>query len=170
MPSKRLRDACGLTRREAMRLFGSASALSLIPPALAHYPVGNPPLDASWQPRFLAPADVETVACLSECILSSAQTAVARDPSVHRYIDFALSEAEPSFQASFEEGLVWLENYVTRARGVNFTSLDRSEQYQLLAEISDTSRSHEPKGYAFLTQIKQLTIEGYYRPEGGIFS
>ena len=48
-----------------------------------------------------------------------------------------------------------------------FIELDRDQQHQLLTVISDTSRSHEPKGYAFLTQIKQLTIEGYYRSETG---
>ena len=51
--------------------------------------------------------------------------------------------------------------------GKRFTELDRGQQHQLLTAISDTSRSHEPKGYAFLTQIKQLTIEGCYCSETG---
>ena len=111
----------------------------------------------------LDPGDVEMVACLSECTLPRAEAPGARPAAVHEYIDEALVRAEPSTQSAFEEGLAWLKDYVARSAGQPFVELDRDHQHRLLAEISDTSRAHQPKGYAFLTQIKQLTIEGYYR-------
>ena len=171
MPSEKHRQGSGLSRREALRFLGAASALPLFHPALTHHPPVEPvePVElaagSAWRPLFLDPKDVEIVASLSDCIVPRTRAPGARDAAVHEYIDFALSRAEPSVQASFSEGLRWLDDYVRRSmrQRLTFTELDRDQQHQLLAEISDTSRSHEPKGYAFFTQIKQLTIEGYYR-------
>jgi hypothetical protein len=102
---------------------------------------------------------------LSDCIVPATRAPGTRDAAVHEYIDLALSRAELEVQNSFKKGLVWLEEYVSRStrQPLAFSALDRDEQHQLLAEISDTSRAHEPTGYAFLTLVKQLTIEGYYR-------
>ena len=85
------------------------------------------------------------------------------------YIDFALSRADGATQKSFTDGLSWLDAHVLRLRSRRFVELDLEEQHQLLEEISDTSRSHEPKGYAFFTQLKQLSIEGYYLSEVGMY-
>ncbi len=165
MPSETHRLGSGLSRREALRFLGAASALPLFHPALSHHPIVRVAAGSSWKPRFLDPKDVELVASLSDCIIPRTRAPGARDASVHEYIDFALCRAEPSVQTSFNEGLTWLEEYVSRSmrQNLTFTELDRDQQHQLLAEISDTSRAHEPKGYAFFTQLKQLTIEGYYR-------
>ena len=168
MPSGKHRQGSGFSRREALCFLGSASALPLVPPALRNDPLVRVAAGASWQPRFLEPGDVETVASLSECVILGPRPPGARDGAVLEYIDLALSRAEPAVQTSFNEGLSWLGEHVSRSMRKPFTELDRDQQHRLLAAISDTSRSHEPKGYAFLTQIKQLTIEGYYRSETGI--
>ena len=168
MPSGKHRQGSGFSRREALRFLGSASALPLVPLALRNDPLVRVAAGASWQPRFLDPGDVETVASLSECVIPRPRTPGAGDGAVLEYIDLALSRAEPAIQTCFNEGLSWLDEHVSRSMRKPFTELDRDQQYRLLAAISDTSRSHEPKGYAFLTQIKQLTIEGYYRSETGI--
>ena len=153
MPSGKYPQSSGFSRREALRYLGSASALPFVP------------LDAalSRPPRFLDPGDVETVASLSECVALGPPG--ARGTALLEYIDLALSRAEPAVQQSFREGLAWFDGYVSRLMRTRFTELAPDQQHQLLAAISDTSRSHEPMGYAFLTQIKQLTIEGYYRSE-----
>ena len=172
MPSGKHRQGSGFSRREALRFLGSASALPLVPSALRNDPFVRVAVGASWQPRFLDPGDVETVASLSECVIPGPwlrpRTPGAGDGAVLEYIDLALSRAEPAIQTCFNEGLSWLDEHVSRSMRKPFTELDRDQQHRLLAAISDTSRSHEPKGYAFLTQIKQLTIEGYYRSETGI--
>lgn len=167
MPSGKHLQGSGFSRREVLRFLGSASALPLVHPALTDDPLVHVAAVASWQPRFLDPGDVETVASVSECVISWPWPPGAREGEVLEYIDLALSRAEPAVQSSFNEGLSWLDDYVSRAMRKRFTELDRDQQHQLLTVISDTSRSHEPKGYAFLTQIKQLTIEGYYRSETG---
>ena len=164
MPSGKHPKSSGFSRREALRYLGSASALPLVPTSLTNDLV-RIAAGRSWQPRFLDPNDVETVGSLSECVILGPPS--AGDGAVLEYIDLALSRAEPAVQQSFKEGLSWLDEYVSRSMRKRFTELARDQQHELLAAISDTSRSHEPKGYAFLTQIKQLTIEGYYRSEIG---
>ena len=169
MPSGKHLQGSGFSRREVLRFLGSASALPLVHPALTNDTLVQVAAGASWQPRFLGPGDVETVASLSECVISGPwpRPPGARERAVLEYIDLALSRAEPAVQTSFNEGLSWLDGYVSRSMRKRFTELDRDQQHQLLTAISDTSRSHQPKGFAFLTQIKQLTIEGYYRSETG---
>ena len=164
MPSGKHPKSSGFSRREALRYLGSASALPFVPTSLTNDLV-RIAAGRSWQPRFLDPNDVETVGSLSECVIAGPPS--AGDGAVLEYIDLALSRAEPAVQQSFKEGISWLDEYVSRSMRKRFTELARDQQHELLAAISDTSRSHEPKGYAFLTQIKQLTIEGYYRSEIG---
>ncbi len=163
MPSNRERPSSGISRRDALRFIGSATALPLLPPALPPHPSAPAAKDTSWQPRFLDPKDVETVVSLSECVLPRIDRPGARDRAVHEYIDLALSRAEPRVQNAFNDGLSWLESHVSTSRQRKFTELDRDDQRRLLAEISDTSRSRDPRGYAFLTQVKQLTIEGSWQ-------
>jgi hypothetical protein len=167
MPSGKNRLGAGLSRREALRFLGSASALPLVYPALSHHRY-DAPAPRGWQPRFLAGEDVDTVACLSECVMPPTPAPGPRSNAVHEYIDDALYRAEPSVQAAFEDGLAWLKAYARRSAGRAFIDLGRGHQLRLLAEISDTSRAHEPKGYAFLTLIKQLTIEAYYSADAGV--
>lgn len=159
MPSNRERPSSGISRRDALRFIGSATALPLLLPP----PSARAAKDTSWQPRFLDPKDVETVASLSECVLPRTDRLGARDRSVHEYIDLALSRAELGEQHAFNDGLSWLESHVSASRQRRFTELDRDDQRRLLAEISDTSCFSNPRGHAFLTQVKQLTIEGSWR-------
>ena len=168
MPSGKHPQSSGFSRREALRFLGFASALPLVPLALTNDPLAHVTAGASWQPRFLDPGDIETVVSLSECVILGPRPPGARDARVLEYIDFTLSRAESAVQSSFNEGLSWLDEYVSRSMRKRFTELARDQQHRLLAAISDTSRSHEPKGFAFLTLIKQLTIEGYYRSETGM--
>ena len=159
----RERPSSGISRRAALRFIGSATALPLLPPALTLNPSAPAAKDTLWQPRFLDRKDVEMVASLSECVLPRTDRPDARDRAVHEYIDLALSRAEPCTQNAFSDGLAWLQSYVLESRQRKFTELGRDEQRRLLAEISDTSRSNDPRGHAFLTQVKQLTIEGSWQ-------
>ncbi|MCH2279033.1 MAG: gluconate 2-dehydrogenase subunit 3 family protein, partial [Vicinamibacterales bacterium] len=43
------------------------------------------------------------------------------------------------------------------------------EQNRLLAELSEPGRSTSSQGHAFFVQMKELTIEGYYRSEAGMY-
>ena len=100
------------------------------------------------------------MAALSECIIPGTRTS---GTAWRAYVDDALEHADPGFQTAFKDGLTWLDRYVSRSTSTSFVELEREHQHRLLEAISDNNRAHEPMGYAFLTQIKQLTIEGYYR-------
>ena len=156
-------------RRTALRYLGSATALPLFHSALAQSSIVGLVASESFTPRFLDARDVKTVARLAALIIPRTDSPGAADKAVHEYIDYALSESDRATQKSFQDGLRWLDEHVAASRHRRFVELDDNEQHQLLEEISDTSRSHEPTGYAFFTQLKQLSIEGYYLSEVGMY-
>ena len=145
----------GMSRRKALRILSTAPAI----------PLFHPGASPSWKPEFLEPHELETVASLSECILTTSEASGRRVVAVHEYIDLALDRSDARVQGQFRDGLAWFDGHLSRNGKGRFVDLSRQEQLHLLEAISDTSRAHEPKGYAFFTQIKQLTIEGYYREQ-----
>ncbi|MBF86275.1 MAG: hypothetical protein CL489_17610 [Acidobacteria bacterium] len=154
------------SRREALRVFGAAAALPLFDPGRLHHPLAQVPSGQAWQPRFLDVNQVETVASIAECIIPRTDTPGARDAGVHEYVDFALERAEATVQQRFTDGLTWFTAHVATLRRRTFTELGRDEQSRLLAELSEPTSSQGP---AFFVQMKELTIEGYYRSEAGMF-
>lgn len=159
----------GVSRREALRVLGAAAALPLFDPGRLHHPLAQVPAGEAWQPRFLDRNHVELVVSLAECIIPRTDTPGARDAAVHEYIDFTLARAESTVQQRFTDGLAWFDAYVAASRRAAFTELDPDRQNDLLTELSDPGRSPAPEGHAFFTQMKDLTIEGYYRSEAGMF-
>ena len=107
MPSEKRRHGAGLSRREALRFLGSASALPLMYPGFVHHRYELRSANEVWQPAFLDPEDVETVASLAECIIPGTRRSDAGDRAVHEYIDDALKRADPSFQADFRDEINW---------------------------------------------------------------
>ena len=160
-----------VSRREALQLLGADAALPLLDPGRLHHPLAAVPAGQAWQPRVLTgtPTDVETVAAVAERIIPRTETPGARDAGVHEYIDFALERGEASARQAFAEGLRWFEGHVRESRQTAFTDLDRAQQDEVLTELSDPASAPAPEGHAFFLRMKELTIDGYYRSEAGMF-
>ena len=157
------------SRREVLRVFGAAAALPLFDPGRLHHPLAQVPSGQAWQPRFLDLEQVETVASIAERIIPRTDTPGARDAAVHEYIDFALDRAEAAVQQRFIAGLAWFSEHVAVSRRRRFPELESDEQNRLLAELSEPGRSTSSQGHAFFVQMKERTIEGYYRSEAGMY-
>lgn len=151
--------SAGYSRRDALRVLGAASSLPFLTAASAAAFSGA----LGWQPKCLSPRAAKTVERLVESVLAQVETPGVEHAGIHEYIDLVLSRSDESVRTRFEEGLSWLDAYSRQSRRRNFADLSRRERRSLLEEISDTSANHEPDGYRFLTEVKQLTIEGYYR-------
>ena len=145
-------------RRTALKALGSLSLLALPHPAV--------PLQhgETWTPRFLDDAELDAVTELAELIIPQTDTPGAKAANVHQYIDFVLSEATEKRQGSFRGGLAWLDE----RSGSRFVSLDEQAQIKLLEALSADGSSEDERGVAFFEQIKQLTVEGYYRSRAGM--
>jgi hypothetical protein len=145
-------------RRTALKALGSLSLLALPHPAV--------PLQQgeTWTPRFLTDAELDTATELAELIIPQTDSPGAKVANVHQYIDFVLSEATEKQQGSFRSGLAWLDD----RSGSRFVSLDERAQIELLEALSADGSSEDERGVAFFEQIKQLTVQGYYRSRAGM--
>lgn len=124
----------------------------------------------AWRPRFLTEHEHDTVVALAERIIPATDTPGATGARVHQYIDWVLSEADAEAQRAFRDGLVWIDADSTRRSGARFVDLDPSAQDELLTPLANAAdrRDTADAGPAFFADVKQRTIEGYYRSEVGM--
>lgn len=132
-------------RREALKRVG---ALAAAPVLMGYHPLV--PIQeggAAWEPRFFEAREAELVAELCERIIPETDTPGARAANVHQYIDLVVSEDTPENQSAFRRGLA------------TFDSADEARQIELL---------HLHEGGAFFEELKNLTVDGYYKSEVGM--
>jgi hypothetical protein len=153
-------------RRQALRTLGAPAVLPLLAPI--HPWVPRQEGERAWQPRFLQPPEVETVAQLAERIIPETDTPGARRALVHQYIDFVLSEREPGRRDAFRAGLAWLDARSRALFGAPFAGLEAARQDELLKRLAEGRPDEEAAGNAFWADARELTIEGYYRSEAGM--
>jgi len=132
-----------INRREALKRVGTLAAA----PVLAGYHPLVPVQEggAVWEPRFFNAREAELVAELVERIIPETDTPGARGAHVHQYIDLVLSEETRASQAAFRRGLE------------AFDGADEARQIELLRA-----------GGPFFEQLKELTVDGYYKSEVGM--
>jgi len=130
-------------RREALKRVGTLAA---VPVLSAYHPlVPVQPGGAPWQPRFLTPDEATLVAELAELIIPQTETPGAEAANVHQYIDLVLSQGSGRSQTAFRRGLE------------RFAGVDEARRVEMLGD-----------GGPFFDELKQLTVDGYYRSEIGM--
>jgi hypothetical protein len=144
-----------IDRRQAIRRL---SAPAFVPLLHGFHPL-VPRQEGEWRPRFFQDSEVETVSQIAERIIPETDTPGARGALVHQYIDFALSRSEAPAPERFREGLKGLEQKCGELFGKPFANLEARQQDQVLMELQASP---------FFHQVKQLTVEGYYRSEVGM--
>jgi hypothetical protein len=143
MSSEKIGSVSPIGRREALKRVG---ALAAAPVLAGYHPLVPVPQDgAPWKPRFLDAREAELVAELAERIIPETETPGAKAANVHQYIDLVLSEAVSESQQSFRSGLR------------RFADTNEARQLEILSE-----------GGAFFDQLKELTVDGYYKSEIGM--
>ena len=162
-------DRCGVSRRRVLKTLGLATAGSCVV-GVAPAETSSTQLEAertpqpsapSWSPCFLDQEAARTVGCVADCVGHEPTAPGARRRAV-RYVDRVLSQADRRTQRSFLLGLERLDAFAEHHRGRRFVALNAGERSRVLSLASDTHRFRQPEVHAFLTHLKQLTIEGYY--------
>ncbi len=170
-----------VARRTVLKTLGAYAVVPLVHgiDATGLWAIGDvhprvPPQEAGpWRPRYLTDFENETVTALSDRIIPATDTPGAAAAKVNQYIDWALSQAPVDDQRAFRAGLGWIDADSDRRYGRRFIDLDSSTQDELLtplaqaADGADRTAAAEP-GPAFFADLKQRTIEGYYRSEVGM--
>jgi len=154
-----------IPRREALVRLGAPA----VAPLLRHVHPALPSQEGEWKPRVFAPSELEAVTALAERIIPETDTPGATRALVHQYVDWVLSEGEPSVRDRFRGGLAWLERRCAMQFGKPFARLEPEQQDDLLTRLSLPSPALEDApGMAFFNEAKRLTVEGYYRSEPGM--
>lgn len=166
------------TRRDALRLFTIAPAAL---PALGaqetkeltdqpgHVHTGpTVQMPVPSQPTFLQPAEFRLIEALTERIIPRSDTPGAKDAGVALLIDKAIVAARLGgvpLEGSIRAGLADINTVANQSYGQDFTSLTEEQQVQILLPLS--LEPDTPLG-KFFTQVKNMTIDAYYRTEAGL--
>jgi gluconate 2-dehydrogenase gamma chain len=163
-------ESSGVNRRQALKVLGAATLMPLAAGSLPglHRLVPAPESGGTWRPRFLDDAEVEIVAELAERILPATDTPGAKATLVHQYIDWQLSLQQPERARRFREGLAWLERRSQALYQKPIIGLPAKQLDSLLARLVSPDTDEEAAGVEFFTELKGLTVDGYYRSEIGL--
>ena len=122
---------------------------------------------AAYVPQFFKPDDFKTIELLVEMILPTDDKPGAKEAKVADYVDFVVFSArefEPSLQAEWTDGLVFLDRESQKQFGKVFRMASTAERENLLSEMSlperDLTARHE--GYWFFRLVKNMAVEGFY--------
>ncbi len=100
------------------------------------------------------------MAAIAERIIPETDTPGARRTLVHQYVDFVLSTGDASAAERFRDGLRGVEGRCKEAFGAPFATLEPPQQDEILTRMS--------KDEPFFSEVKRLTVDGYYRSESGM--
>lgn len=163
-----------VNRRDLIRtaILGSGAALSgqaqhtHATPAAA--PSAQAAANAAWKPLLFDEHQNQTVIALTELIIPQTDTPGAKAALVNRYIDLILNDGDSEPRVSFLEGLGWLDGYSIRKHNAPFVKLSAAQQTEILETLDGVKLPEIEPGARFFSQIKRLTVDGYYTSKIGI--
>ena len=125
---------------------------------------------ATFAPKALSPAQLESVATLAELIIPTTTTPGAKAALVDRFIDNLLANAQPADKDRFLAGLAWMDTRSNALYGKPFTGATPEQQTELLTKLAAESghAAEDAPGVPFFTAIKGMTIAGYYSTKIGL--
>lgn len=121
-----------------------------------------------WIPVILDAHQNETVIQLSELIIPTTDTPGGKAARVNEWVDVYLEDLAEDKGRSFLMGLGWLDGYSNRKHSQPFIGLNEAQQIAILEELMDATAEELQPGRAFFTEMKRLTVQGYYTSAIGI--
>jgi hypothetical protein len=158
-----------VSRRDALKAFGTASLLPLLSPkgALAFQALQQ--TQAPPQLLVLTPTQYATVEAFAEAIIpTDTRSPGAKAARVADYIDLLLSEADSRTKGLWTEGLQALDHTALQRYNTTFVRLASTQVEELLTDISRNERQPQTSVEQFFAMTKDATIRGYYTSEIGI--
>ena len=168
-----------MKRRDILKtaLFGAGAAISGQSHPHANHLAANAAAAAAaaeageagaWKPLLFDSHQNETVVALADLIIPATDTQGAKAANVNAYIDLVLNDGDAEARNSFLQGLGWLDGYAVRKHGKPFAECRETQQAALLESLDESPFPGLRAGAGFFTQVKRLTIEGYYTSKIGI--
>ena len=123
-----------------------------------------------YEPVFFNRTEYSTVRELAALIIPTDETPGAREACVEEWIDFILSQSDPSRQTVYRQGMAFLKGLCRERHAKPFEELSTSERIAILRSISEEVPETEENraGLAFFRALKHDTIVGFYTSEFGL--
>jgi hypothetical protein len=162
-----------VSRRVALKAFGSAAAAVPMLPLLSHESAlvfgAIQKTRAAAAPRALSRAQLATLEALVEAIIPADERSPgAREARVADYVDLLLTETGDPLKQQWLDGLTLLDGEAGSRFSRPFARLSGSQAEMLLTEISRNELSPQTPLEKFFVTTKNATIHGYYTSEIGI--
>jgi hypothetical protein len=162
-----------VSRRAALKAFGSAAAAVPLLPLLSHE--GSLAFGAIQKtraaaaPKVLSRAQFATLEALVDAIIPTDERSPgAKEARVADYVDLLLSETGDPLKQQWIDGLASLDAEASSRFSRPFSRLSGSDAEALLGDISRNELSPETPLEKFFVTTKNATIHGYYTSEIGI--
>ena len=120
--------------------------------------------------KYLNEHELSTIAVLCDIILpSNDQYGAATDAGVPEFIDFIVKDI-PSHKIPMRGGLMWLDNFSNKFYGKEFIVCSSKEQLEICDQIAYPKKTEASlkQGEIFFTNIRNLTLTGYYTSKMGM--
>jgi hypothetical protein len=123
-----------------------------------------------FRARYFRGGEFQLVFRLTDLILPSDGTPGARDAAVAEFLDFYLANSPDAAQASFREGLRWVDATARSKFAKPFVDLREDQQTAILTLISSPANSDpgDLAGVTFFRTLRSLTVFAFYTSKVGI--
>jgi hypothetical protein len=158
-----------MDRREALASLSFA--------LLGAYGVGTPSLErfrrlvqGGGATAFLSEHETALVTALADMIIpKDERSGSAVESGAVPYMDFVLSEASPSTQGAWREGLRWFDDECVRRFGAPFLECAADGRAQVLDDVAWPARARpEHAGAArFFSSLRDLTASAFFSSQMG---
>jgi hypothetical protein len=116
------------------------------------------------EPTFFQPAEFRTIEAMSERIIPRSDTPGAKDAGVALLIDKAIV-VRPWLMPLYRSGIADLNASALSMYGAEFCALTEQQQIMVLTPLS--LETETPLG-KFFSEVKNMTIDAYYKTEAGL--
>lgn len=119
--------------------------------------------------KFLTVAELATIAILVDIIIpADGKSGSATQAGVPAFIDFIVKDM-PNYQTPIRGGLKWLDNQSGKRFGKTFSQITPKQRIEIVEDIAypDDVKPEFSHGAAFFSQIRNLTVTGFYTTRMG---
>ncbi len=119
--------------------------------------------------KFFTASELATITVLCDIIMpADEKSASASQVGVPAYIEF-MSKDQPYLQTPLRGGIKWLDNASMKLFGKNFVQCTTKQRIEIVDEIAypEEVKPEFAQGAAFFTQMRNLTLSGYFTTKQG---
>lgn len=119
--------------------------------------------------KFLTASELATIAILVDIIIpATSKSGSATQAGVPAFIEFIVKDM-PQYQTPVRGGLKWLDNQSNKRFGKTFALITPNQRIEIVEDIAypDDVKPEFSHGASFFSQIRNLTVTGFYTTRMG---